>query len=173
MDSRRLNRIVDRIEDYFAAFAALLIISAMLAVSLDVILRFFFMIVIKGLSEMTEFALLFIPMAGAAWLLRMDGHVRIDVIINYLSPKYSYFVSGMTSAVGTIICAVFTYIGALTTWDYFQRNVETVGVIPIPRWIIQIIIPVGFFLLSVEAFRKMFSFFRMWRELRFSESPKK
>ena len=172
MSFRKLGKIVDGVQNIFAAFAALLIISAMLAVSLDVILRFLFNIPITGVSEVTEFALLFIPMMGAAWLLRMDGHINIDVVINYLSPEYSYFVSVMNSAVGTIVCAVVTYLGAWVTWDNFQRAVETPGVVIIPRWIILIIVPVGFFLLGVESLRKTFSFFGKWRNLRSSESSK-
>ena len=172
MGFQRVNKIMDRLEDIFAAFAALLIISAMFAVSLDVITRFFFNMPLVGISEVTEFALLFIPMMGAAWLLRMDGHVIIDCVTNYLSPKHLSFVSGMTSTVGTIVCAVVSCLGGWVTWDNFQRGVETSGVVIIPRWIELIVVPVGFLFLGVESLRKTFYFFGKWRKLRISESSK-
>ena len=172
MGFRKLSKIIDGIENIFAAFSAFLIVGAMVAVSLDIIIRFLFISAITGVSEFTEFALLFIPMMGAAWLLRMDGHVNIDIVINYLRPKYSYFVSGMTSAVGTIVCAVVTCFGAWSTWDNFQRDIMTAGVVSIPRWILLIVIPLGFFLLGVESLRKTFSFFGKWKNLRSSESSK-
>jgi C4-dicarboxylate transporter DctQ subunit len=172
MGLRKLDNIIDGIENIFAAFAALLVISAMVAVSFDVIIRLIFINPITGVSEYTEFALLFIPMLGAAWLLRIDGHVNIDMVTNYLSPGYFNFVSGMTSAVGTIVCGVITFLGAWCTWDNFQRGILTAGVVAIPRWILLIVIPVGFFLLGIESLRKTFSFFGKWKNLRSSESSK-
>ena len=153
---RAIIKIYDFTLDSLAFLAAFLIVFAMISVSVDVFSRFFFNAPIGWVLEITEYILLYIPFLGATWLLREDGHVNVDVIYNLLNPKNKRIVRICTSIACSIICAILAYWGTITTWDHFRRGIVNIEILRVPKWIIIIVIPVGFFLLSIEFLRKTY-----------------
>ena len=52
--------------------------------------------------------------------------------------------------VSTVLCAVFCYLGILSTWEHLRDKVMDVGSIDVPKgWIIAVI-PFGFLLLTLQ-----------------------
>jgi C4-dicarboxylate transporter, DctQ subunit len=166
---KTFNTIFDKIEDFFAVVGAVLITLAMLSVSFEVVLRFFFNRVITGMFECIEFAMLLIPLLGAAWLLRNDGHIEIDIVTSYSSPKVRAFLKLMTSALTAVICGIVTWYGVLCTWDNYRRGVQTWGALVFPKYWFIIIVPIGFLLLTIEALRKTSSSFGELQRLRYEK----
>ena len=78
-----LEAIFDTIINISAIFAGVLIILIMLCVCVDVIMRYFFNSPLFWVVELGEYAMLYITFTGAAWLLKTDGHVTIDIFNNH------------------------------------------------------------------------------------------
>jgi TRAP-type C4-dicarboxylate transport system permease small subunit len=127
----------------------------MIAVSLDVFLRFFFNAPLLGITEITEYMMLYTCMLGAAWLLRSDGHVSIDIVTNLLPGKARKGLVVVAALACAVTCAYITYWGAVTTWDHFERGIRDFKILEIPKWTFLVSIPIGFMLLTVEFLRKV------------------
>ena len=149
------RRFFDRILDVSAVLACLMIVFSMVSVSLDVCLRFFFNAPLLGITEVTEYMMLWTCMLGAAWLLRMDGHVSIDIVTNLLASKPRKGLYILSALVCAATCAFITYWGAVTTWDHFTRGIRDFKVLEIPKWTFLVSIPTGFALLTIEFLRKV------------------
>lgn len=149
------STLFDRLLDGFAVLASLMIVFTMIAVSLDVCLRFFFNAPLLGITEITEYMMLYACMLGAAWLLRSDGHVSIDIVTNLLpvKPRKGLFIFTALVCAGT--CAYIACWGAVTTWDHFERGIRDFKILEIPKWTFLMSIPIGFAFLTVEFLRKV------------------
>ena len=150
-------RILDFIENCFAflAISILLFISA--SVCLEVVMRYGFNDPLIWVVETSESALLYITFLGAAWVLRNNGHVRIDILVNRVSKKFKYQLGFVTCTIGVIVALIFTIWGGITTWDHWLRGLYKPTVLEIPSWILLIVIPVGSFLVATRFFRQALS----------------
>ena len=93
-----------------------LIVFSWLAVCFHVFFRYFLRSPFSWTVEIVSYTLLWMTFLGAAWLLRSEGHVRLDVVVNQLSPRAQAIINFITSIVGAVTCLFLTYYGALTTW---------------------------------------------------------
>lgn len=145
--------------------ACVLIMFAILAVSVDVVMRYFFNRPIVWVLEICEYILLYIVFLGTAWLLKEEGHVRVGLIVDRLSPKTQAMINVITSILGLIICIVLSIYGTQVTWDCFQRGVPTLEFLKLPKFLVLLIIPIGSYLLSIQFLRRSYGYLRTWRSL--------
>lgn len=161
---KRLNYIYDRMIETLAYISSILIIFVMVMVSIDVFLRYFLNAPITGVLEISEYLMLYIPMLGAAWLLKLRGHVNIDIIINFFNRKTRSILNFVIYIICALTCAIIAFLGGLTTWDQYQRGILDIKAIEIPKYTFLIVIPFGFFLLFIEFLRNAFVFIRESKE---------
>ena len=158
--------IFDRIISILAFMAAIIIIFTTLIVGTDTILRYFLHQPLVWVFETTEYLLLYMTFLGAAWVLKKDGHVRVDILLNQLNQKTRIIFGIITSIIGIVICGVLALYGAQVTWDYFVRNVEaTKSLLDFPYAPVLAIIPVGSFLLLLQFVRNTYGYVENWRAL--------
>ena len=160
---KKATALFDSLENTLAFLGGMLIVFAMFAVTIDVSCRFLFNRPIGWVFEVTEFIMLIAPMIGGAWLLKMDGHVNIDTVLNCLSEKSRSLVSMVTSVVGAMTCLFIAYWGGLTTWSHYERGVMTSGIVKFPKYMILVFVPLGFFLLFLEFLRKISLYHKRWK----------
>lgn len=146
----KVAAIFGRITDIGAFLSCMLVAFMMLVISGEVVLRRILGRPLSWMTDVTEYSLLYIAFLGAAWLLREDGHVRIDLVLNYLKPRARAILNAATSGVGAIICLVITWESSRLTWWAMQTGLHVLKAIEIPKWIPLAIIPVGSFLLSIQ-----------------------
>ena len=160
---RKFVAIFDRTNDVLTVIAAVIVIFTMLAVGTDVALGFFLNNPQGWVMETTEFCLLWITFLGTAWLLGKDGHVKLDILANQLSPRGQAMVNTVTFLFGAVVCFIVFWYGTQITWDYFQRGiVQTVNIrLPVAYYLV--IIPLGSFLLFIQFLRKSYGYISIWR----------
>lgn len=146
--------VFDHTMNVMSFLACLILVFIMLAVSLEVVLRYFFNHPLVWVTEVTECLLLYITFLGAAWLLREEGHVKVDVIVNRLKPNKTAFFGILTSMIGAFVSIILTVFGFKLTWHYFQRGMYTPTAMEIPVSIIIVIIPIGSLMLFVQFLRR-------------------
>ena len=99
----------------FLFVSGVLLTLIMLAVCTDVVMRYLFNRPIFWVAELSEYSLLYITFLGTAWLLKQDGHVKIDLFTSRLAPKKRERLAIVSASIGVFISAVFTYYGFKVT----------------------------------------------------------
>ena len=107
---------LDRAITAMMALGAAIIIIDMLAVSVDVILRYSIGFTYTGLFELTEYSLLWITFLATAWLLKINGHIRLDLILDRLNPRRKL----ITNIVTSVNCEIM--MGFLITVPTFSKS---------------------------------------------------
>lgn len=155
----------DRLLDYLAAVAGVLLSFAALSVSVQVFSRYFLGRPMGWLVEINEYILLHIAFLVAAWVLREEGHVKMDIVLTQLKRKTQLRVEIATSILSIMVCIVLTFFGMKVTWDLYRTGHMTISVLEIPKCTITPIIFVGSFLLMIQFIRRTRGFLQALREL--------
>lgn len=134
--------------------AGALMLFALVAVCVDVIMRYFFNRPVAWVLQFSEYILLYIPFLAAAYVLRDDSHIKIDIVLNRLSKRTQDTINIITSTVGCGVLLVLAYYGTLITLDYHQRQVPTLKYLKIPEYLVIGVIPIGCFFFAVQFLRK-------------------
>ena len=158
--TRVAGRIFDKITLAIFWIAGMLLLYATIGTCTDAILRYFFNRPIPWMLELTEYIMLYIPFLGAAFVLREEGHIKVDLLINHLSDRNKNRMGVITSAVGGIVMVIYTWFGAQVTLDFFKRGVPSLEYLKTPLYLILMIIPVGSFLFSIQFLRQIPSYYR-------------
>ncbi len=102
----KVAAIFDHTIDLLAFVAGILIILMMLAVGSEVVTRYFLNRAIVGVVDIAEILILYITFMAAAWLLKGDGHVKMDLVLNRLKPRAQTSLIIGTSVIAAIICFI-------------------------------------------------------------------
>lgn len=138
-----IDRGLSRGEDILAVFACISILVLMLSISYSIIARFFFMNPPAWTVEVTEYILLFLTFAGAAWVLKKDGHVKVDILLNHLNIRTQKILNLITDCMGGILGLLLIWFGGKSTYYIFERKIMHVKYLPIPKFILLIGVPVA------------------------------
>ena len=158
----KAGTIFDRTTNFLAFVAAVLIIFTMLSVSVDVFMRYFLQRPMIWVLEVTEIILLFITFLGTAWLLRREGHVKVDIVLSHLNPRTQTLLGIISSIIGIIVCVVLVWYGTQVSYDYIQRGLYEPTLLEIPKGPLLAIIPVGSFLLLIQFLRRTYGHLQHW-----------
>ena len=159
-------RIFDKILNLMCFLAKLIIAFVMFSVSFDVICRYIFNSPMIWVIPISESSLVYVTFLGAAWLLREKGHVTMETFTEKLGKGGQVLFGMFGSILGIIVSAIFTWYGALTTYDHFRRGIYESTVMEMPVAPVLAIIPVGCFLLLVQFIREIIGQVQIYRALR-------
>jgi TRAP-type mannitol/chloroaromatic compound transport system permease small subunit len=111
----RLIPAIDRLSLFCGRVAACAVLLMALLTVIVVVLRYALNSGSVALQELTTYLHAVIFMLGAAWTLRRQGHVRVDIIYRRLSARNRAWVD----SVGTIVflLPMCVFIGWIS-WDY-------------------------------------------------------
>jgi TRAP-type C4-dicarboxylate transport system permease small subunit len=155
--------IFDRIIGFLAHAANALIIFLVIVVVADIVASYFLNRPIIWMVEFTGYALVYITFLATAHVLKTEGHVRIDLVTNRLSPRTQDLVNSITSVIGAATCLITSWYGGLATWQYFQLGYVSPTALEIPLTPVVAVIPIGCFLLFIQFVRNFYTYFRRWR----------
>jgi len=165
----KLSNFFDRLIEFFAALGSILGLVMMIAIVIDVIMRHFFNRPSGWVVEYSEYALLYITFLPAAWLLRQDAHVRLDLVVDNISHTKRCFLGGLTSVVGAFVFLIFAYFSLISTWDLFETGYRMATSTRAFKWPIQAAIPIGSFLVGIQFIRAALDYFKTMKS---SGSPR-
>jgi len=150
----RTIKILEKIYDGLLAglvyVAAVLILFMVLCISASVFLRHT-EYAFGWQLEASEYILIIITFFGTGWLLKTGGHIRVDIIPNWVKGKRQAFYNGSTYIIVSIVCLAFTITGVFTAWDAYIAGTLQIKIYTFPKWILISLIPLGGFFLFVES----------------------
>jgi len=152
---RKAGSIFDRFIDVQAFAAAAMLLFMMLLTCYEVIARYIFQTAPAWVLEVCEYMLLYVTFLGLAWLLRRDGHVKVDVVWGRFGSKSQRVMNFITCIMAVPATLIITWYGAASSWDHFQRGIQVIQTLHTPKWILMLVIPVGSLMLLIQLLRQI------------------
>jgi TRAP-type C4-dicarboxylate transport system permease small subunit len=125
------------------------LLIATFGVFCDIILRKVFVTSLFGLEEIVSFSMMIITFLTISLNQRDGQHVKMDLIIEKLSPNNKRVLEICTLLMTLAIFAIITYASILYCVDYFQKGAITV-LLALPLWPFYIVVPLGSLLLCLR-----------------------
>ena len=160
----KVKAILDGIVDLLGFAAGGVIAFITLLICATVFIRYLAGGAIKWALPVSELCLLFIAFLGTTWVLKREGHVKMDLVLDQLKPRNQAMLNIVTSAIATISCLVITWYSTQATWNNFQGGVLVAKLTEVNKFIPMAVIPLGSFLLSIQFMRRTYGYFRSWRQ---------
>jgi TRAP-type mannitol/chloroaromatic compound transport system permease small subunit len=147
-----LARGMDWISDRFGVVAKWAVLASCLISAGNAVIRYFFNISSNGWLEIQWYLFAACVMLGAAQVLRVNEHVRVDLLYGRLTSRGQVWVD-----LCGLVCFLLPVIGVLAwmTWDLFlgkfvsgEMSNNAGGLV---RWPAVLMLPVGFALVWLQA----------------------
>jgi len=138
-NGRRLLRSIETVAEQFGG---LLLLVATVLVTMQIVLRLFG-IGVSGLYDIATFCALWSVFLTAGVGIQRNIHVRVDVIVMMCSPGVAFLLNTISSIAVVIMTAILCYSGYVLVDESLLFGDSTLGMISVPMWIPQLIMPVG------------------------------
>jgi len=139
-----------------AGIAGVMLIWLMISVITSVVMRNLGLQPFAWLFTSSEYAVLYMTMLGAPWLVREKGHVHIELVTAALPPPARRMVSRLVAASCVLVCAILAWKGGELMVTNFIRNDLDVRAYYFPKWILTAAFPLSFGLMAIEFSRFVF-----------------
>lgn len=149
-----MNRFMDVVLITLAVLSGALLLFITFSISYTILARFLGISGPVWAVQFTEYALLWMTLLGAAWVLKKHKHVSVDLLTSRLSPRVRAYFDLAHSVMGVAVCGLLCWYGTIVTWGQWQRGVMDIQVVDMPKYLILIIIPCGFFFLIAQFLRQ-------------------
>lgn len=159
---KQLGSILDRLMDFLVLLAGVMVLFLIIGVSVDVFMRYFLRRPMIWVDDVSEATLVYIPFLAAAWLLRSDGHIQVDIVFERFSPNLQGMLNVATSILGAGVCLVLAWFTGQATWGSFQHGIKLIGGITYPKYILLAPIPLGCLLLAIQFVRRTYGYLMGW-----------
>lgn len=141
----RILRIINKTEDWF--LITMLTAMVVLAVA-QIFYRNIFDEGIVWVDPLLRVLVLWTAISGAVIATRTDNHIRIDFFTRYFSDRFCALIQRLVYAFCFFICGLIAWHAVrFVMMDY---EAGTIAFSSIPAWVTELIIPAGFFLISVR-----------------------
>lgn len=151
-------RVIDRICDLLAILAGIYLIGIMFGIVISAMARTF---LFSGtwsshVFTFTEFGLLYIVMAASPWLVRLKGHVFIELLSAALPSSAQRSFSRIVALLCVVICCVLTWFSLVATIKAYEFGDALMRSLDMPKWLVLGSMPIGFGLMGVQFLRFVF-----------------
>ena len=147
-------RYVDTVSEWSGRLVAWLVLLMVLLVSYDVTMRYLFSSGSVAIQELEWHLFSLIFLLGAAYTLRYDDHVRLDLVYksSYLTDRHRAWINLLGSLLILLpFCALITYSSipfVEQSYTYAETSPDPGG-LPY-RWMLKSMIPAAFVLLFLQ-----------------------
>lgn len=119
-------------------------------VCLDVASRTLRLFAMPWTLDVTEYLLYAITFLAAPWVLREQGHIAIEIVVERLPRAVRGTLQRVTDSFGAIVCAVLFVFACRVLWRSYTQNNLVHETFVFPEWYLFILAPPVFLLLAVE-----------------------
>ena len=156
--------ILDWFIDSMGFLAGLLLVAAVLIVCFEIFMRYFLRQPQVWTVEVCEYILFSLAFLGAPWLLKVGGHVNIDIFITQLSQRRRHMMELATSAVGMIVSLIICWFAIKTSYNCYQSGVLLTKTMNVPKHYFLMLIALGYLFLLLEFGRQFIGKIRQLKE---------
>lgn len=149
-------RLFDRLCDLLAILAGIYLVTIMFAIVFQASARSFGYSGSSHLFTFSEYGLLYIVMAASPWLVRMKGHVYIEILTAALPASLSRGFSRLVTVICIIICLLLVWYTGEATLKAYNRSDFDMRSIDMPKWLLLVSMPICFGLMAIQFTRFVF-----------------
>lgn len=149
-----IGKIFNSITRLLAFIASVILVSMMLLTVVKVIMRSVFNYGMLGVDQITGTMMVYLTFLGAAWVLRQEGHVSVDLLTAAVPARVERGLNVVGSIIAAAVCFTMTYFSFTTVMLSLQRGVMVAAELEIPRAVNLAVIPLGCALLGIEFIRR-------------------
>jgi len=146
----RFKRAQHRVERVAAVTAATIILTMGLLTTADVTLRFFFNAPIPGTVLVMEFMMIAVVFFGVAYVQSLNGHVKMDVIVNRMQPRTALWFDFVIHILALAIFFLVTWEAWVVAYKSWIYQDYAAGILPAPYWPARAVLPLGVGLLCIR-----------------------
>lgn len=157
---RTFLRTWDRLNEAIMVLAGILLWGQMVIVNIEIVSRYFGRPT-TWVAEISSLLILWIPFMIGGWVLRKEAHVKMDLLIEHLSPRSQALINFITSLIGVIVMFIVTVAGFITTLYWIGNKTPTM--LMLPRSPIVSIIFVGSLLFTIQFLIRALENLNQWR----------
>jgi TRAP-type mannitol/chloroaromatic compound transport system permease small subunit len=149
---KKISGVIDRVNEWIGQLVAWVTLGLVLVVFIDVVMRYLFNTSFVFTQELEWHLFGFIFLIGAGYTLLHDGHVRVDIIYQRISPKAQAWIDliGVIFFLipGCLMLIDTSWAFTVNAWNVMEGSPDPGG-IPF-RFLIKGCIPVGFTLILLQ-----------------------
>lgn len=138
---------VHRIEDILLVT---LLSSMIVLASTQIILRNLFDFGLVWADPLLRIMVLWLGLIGATVASRDNRHIRIDLISRFFTKTTHLLIQSIIGLFTAWVCLVIAWYGA--TWVMLDFTDNMSGIIGIPAWLLEVIVPFTFALIGLRYF---------------------
>ena len=153
---RHALRLYSYLLNGMALVAGVLLVWLMVAIVVSVVIRNLGLQPSAWFFLSTEYALFYLTLLGAPWLVRQRGHVHIELLTSALPRVLLVPVSRLVALLCVAVCLVLAWKGLDLVSMNIARNDFDVRAFFVPKWILTIVFPISFGLMAIEFSRFLF-----------------
>jgi TRAP-type mannitol/chloroaromatic compound transport system permease small subunit len=147
----KLSHCIDWLNERFGVLAIWLVLIACLVSAGNAASRYLFSLSSNGWLEVQWYMFAAIVLLGAPYTLKMNEHVRIDLIYGAASERTRIWIDIIGGIFFLLpICVILIYF----TWPWFLDSWKINEVSPnaggLIRWPVKLLLPLGFALMSLQ-----------------------
>jgi TRAP-type C4-dicarboxylate transport system permease small subunit len=107
--------------------------------------------------EISEYLLILICFTSIAHIQKEERHVKVDMLVEKLSPAKRNKLEILTSFLCAIFCSITAWKASTIMILNYQRNFYSTSLIKFPIWIPYLIICYGFLMLTLQFLVKIYN----------------
>ena len=146
-------RLIDKICNALAIFAGVYLVVIMFAIVFQATSRSLGYSGSSHVFTFSEYGLLYIVMAASPWLVRLKGHVYIELLTAIIPRRYAPGFSRIVTLICVLICLTLVWYTGEATWKAFNRADFDMRSLDMPKWLLLISMPVCFALMALQFLR--------------------
>ena len=160
----RTTALYDWLVRYSFYASGVLVMALALSIGANVVMRWLFQEPLGWIVEGGEYILLFVTFLASAHLLHENGHARMLLLVEHLSPPRARLLNLFSAVIGAVVSLILAWVTADSTIESIRFGNFYRGAIELPQAAVWWVIPFGFLLLAVEFMRQVVGFARGIRE---------
>lgn len=135
--------------------AGALLCALVVLVCMDVTSRTFHLVPMPWAPDFSEYALYGITFLGAPWVLREEGHIAIELVVERLAPGPRCTARRAVQVLGALVCAALFYFACRQLWRSHAAQNLVYETFAFPEWWQYVLPPPIFALLFALYLRQL------------------
>jgi TRAP-type C4-dicarboxylate transport system permease small subunit len=130
--------------------SAFFMVSIVVLINVEILLRTLFNTSTLIADEYSGYCLVAVVLMGLAYALKLDAHIRVEVIRTRLGKRSQNLVDACCALLGIILMIYAIYHAALMTNDAYLLGMTADSISETPLFLPQIMIPLGLILFALQ-----------------------
>jgi len=149
-------KILDAVCNFLAILAGIYLVAIMFGIVFQSTARSFNYSGSSHIFTFSEYGLLYIAMLASPWLVRLRGHVYIELLTAALPRDFGRLFSRFVALLCAAICFVLVWYSLQNTIKAYNFGDADMRSLDMPKWMLLVSMPISFGLMGLNFLRFVF-----------------